>query len=163
DLQPVGDQRARRRPAPVGDGEPRARPRAARDADPAPEGGHGRPRDRLADRGATAAPARVRAARARRAGPRDDGGERAGPHRRDRRPGMSAMRETMWRQPADLRGLLADVGPVEAAAERLRGRRIFAVGTGTSWHAANHAAWLLREAGVDVRPFQAMDAALYGL
>jgi len=76
---------------------------------------------------------------------------------------MSAMRETMWRQPADLRSLLADDGPVEAAAERLRGRRIFAVGTGTSWHAANHAAWLLREAGVDVRPVQAMDAALYGL
>jgi glucosamine--fructose-6-phosphate aminotransferase (isomerizing) len=73
------------------------------------------------------------------------------------------MRETMWRQPADLHALLADEGPVEAAAERLRGRRIFAVGTGTSWHAANHAAWLLREAGVDVRPFQAMDAALYGL
>ena len=31
----------------------------------------------------------------------------------------SAMRETMWRQPADLRGLLADSGPVEAAASRL--------------------------------------------
>jgi glutamine---fructose-6-phosphate transaminase (isomerizing) len=76
---------------------------------------------------------------------------------------MSAMRETIWRQPADLRKLLADEAPVEAAAERLRGRRIFAVGTGTSWHAANHTAWLLREAGVDVRPVQAMDAALYGL
>src|SRR5947208_8407523 len=76
---------------------------------------------------------------------------------------MSVMRETIWRQPADLRALLADPAPAEAAAERLRGRRVFAVGTGTSWHAANHAAWLLREAGVDVRPLQAMDAALYGV
>jgi glutamine---fructose-6-phosphate transaminase (isomerizing) len=76
---------------------------------------------------------------------------------------MSAMRETIWRQPADLRMLLADAGPAEAAAETLRGRRILAVGTGTSWHAANHAVWLLREAGVDAWPFQAMDAVLYGL
>jgi glucosamine--fructose-6-phosphate aminotransferase (isomerizing) len=75
----------------------------------------------------------------------------------------SVMRETIWRQPDDLRALLADPEPVEAQAERLRGRRIIAVGTGTSWHAANHAAWLLREAGIDVLPVQAMDAALYGL
>lgn len=75
---------------------------------------------------------------------------------------MSAMRETMWRQPADLRALLADATPAEAARQRLRGRRILAVGTGTSWHAANHAVWLLREAGVDAWPLQAMDAALYG-
>ena len=73
------------------------------------------------------------------------------------------MRETIWRQPADLRGLLSDPAPVEAAAERLRGRRVLAVGTGTSWHAANHSVWLLREAGVDAWPFQAMDAAVYGL
>ena len=77
--------------------------------------------------------------------------------------GESAMRETIWRQPADLRSLLADSGPVEAAASRLRGRRVHVVGTGTSWHAANHAVWLLREAGVDAWPFQAMDAATYGL
>lgn len=74
----------------------------------------------------------------------------------------SAMRETMWRQPSDLRAILADPGPVEAAAERLRGRRLFLVGTGTSWHAANHSAWFLRAAGVDARPIQGMDAALYG-
>jgi glutamine---fructose-6-phosphate transaminase (isomerizing) len=73
------------------------------------------------------------------------------------------MRTTMWRQPADLRGLLGDLGPVEAQAERLAGRRILAVGTGTSWHAANHAVWLLREAGVEAWAFQAMDASLYGL
>ncbi len=76
---------------------------------------------------------------------------------------MSVMRETIWRQPADLRALLADPGPAEAAAETLRSRRIFAVGTGTSWHAANHAVWLLREAGVEAAAVQAMDAALYGL
>ncbi len=74
----------------------------------------------------------------------------------------SIMQETMWRQPADLRRLVADPGPVEAAAERLRGRRVFLVGTGTSWHAANHGAWLLREAGVDALAVQAMDAALWG-
>jgi glucosamine--fructose-6-phosphate aminotransferase (isomerizing) len=75
----------------------------------------------------------------------------------------SVMRATMWRQPEDLRALLADPGPVEAQAERLADRRIVAVGTGTSWHAANHAAWLLREAGVEAVAVQAMDAALYGL
>lgn len=73
------------------------------------------------------------------------------------------MRATMWRQPDDLRGLLADPGPVERQAERLAGRRIVAVGTGTSWHAANHAVWLLREAAVEAVAVQAMDAALYGL
>ncbi len=72
------------------------------------------------------------------------------------------MRETMARQPADLRMLLADPGPVEAVAGRLAGRRVLLVGTGTSWHAANHGAWLLREAGVEVWAVQAIDAALHG-
>src|SRR5262249_62078218 len=45
----------------------------------------------------------------------------------------------------------------------LRGRRTVAAGRGRSWHAANHAVWLLREAGVDVVAVQAMDASLYGL
>ena len=73
------------------------------------------------------------------------------------------MRATIWRQPADLRALLGDLGPVEEQAGRLEGRRIIAVGTGTSWHAANHAVWLFREAGVDCRALQAMDAAQYGI
>lgn len=73
------------------------------------------------------------------------------------------MRETMWRQPADLRALLADGDPVAAQVERLAGRRLVVVGTGTSWHAANHAVWLLREAGVEAVAAQAADAALYGL
>jgi glucosamine--fructose-6-phosphate aminotransferase (isomerizing) len=73
------------------------------------------------------------------------------------------MRATIERQPADLRTLLDDPAPVDRQAERVRDRRIIVVGTGTSWHAANHAAWLLREARVDAWPVQAMDAALYGL
>ena len=73
------------------------------------------------------------------------------------------MRETMWRQPAELERLLADRPPVEALAARLAGRRVFLVGTGTSWHAANHGVWFLREAGVDAVAVQAIDAALYGL
>jgi glucosamine--fructose-6-phosphate aminotransferase (isomerizing) len=75
---------------------------------------------------------------------------------------MSAMRETMASQPAALRELLTDLAPVEAAAKSLAGRRLWLVGTGTSWHAANHGAWLLREAGVEAWPLQAADAAAYG-
>ena len=70
------------------------------------------------------------------------------------------MRETLERQPADLRALLDDRAPVNALAERLRGRRLLLVGTGTSWHAANHGAWLLRSAGVEAWPLQAMDVSL---
>jgi glucosamine--fructose-6-phosphate aminotransferase (isomerizing) len=70
------------------------------------------------------------------------------------------MRDTMAGQPALLRELLADAGPVEAVAERLRGRRVWLCGTGTSWHAANHGAWFLRAAGVDALPVQAADAVL---
>ena len=66
----------------------------------------------------------------------------------------------MGTQPGLLEELLADAAPVEAAAERLRGRRVWLVGTGTSWHAANHGAWLLRAAGVDATAVQATDAAL---
>ena len=75
----------------------------------------------------------------------------------------SAMRRTMARQPDDLRRILADPEPVERVAERLRGRPVVLVGTGTSWHAANQGAWFLRAAGVDGRALEAIDAALYGL
>src|SRR5436305_14819609 len=74
----------------------------------------------------------------------------------------SAMWETMLMQPAELRRILRDVGPVERAAERLRGRRILLVGTGTSWHAANTGAFFLRLAGAEAWAVQAADAALYG-
>ena len=75
----------------------------------------------------------------------------------------SVMGATIRRQPDDVRRLLDDVAPVETQAERIRGRRLVVVGTGTSWHAANHAVWLFREAGVEATAVQAMDAALYGL
>ena len=75
---------------------------------------------------------------------------------------MSAMRETMWTQPGELARLVADRGPAEAAAERLRGRRLLLVGIGTSWHAAQHGAWLLRAAGVEVEAAHAADIAPYG-
>jgi glucosamine--fructose-6-phosphate aminotransferase (isomerizing) len=75
----------------------------------------------------------------------------------------SVMRDTIWRQPDDLRTLLGDVDSIESQAERLRGRRLVVVGTGTSWHAANHAVWLFRQADVEALALQAMDAAQYGL
>jgi glucosamine--fructose-6-phosphate aminotransferase (isomerizing) len=75
----------------------------------------------------------------------------------------SEMEQAIRRQPAELRRLLDDPGPVERVAERLRGRSVCLVGTGTSWHAANHAAWLLRDAHTSAWPVQAIDAALYGL
>ncbi len=72
------------------------------------------------------------------------------------------MRETMWRQPDDLRRVLGDSGPAERAAERIAGRRVLLSGTGTSWHAANHGAALLRLAGVEAWAVQADESALYG-
>ena len=75
----------------------------------------------------------------------------------------SVMRATISRQPEDLRTLLADRRPVETVAERLSGRRIVAVGTGTSWHAANHAVGCSARRAVEARPVKAMDAAQHGL
>ena len=75
---------------------------------------------------------------------------------------MSAMRETMWRQPDDLRRILGDSGPAERAADRIAGRRILLSGTGTSWHAANHGAALLRLAGAEAWAVQADESVLHG-
>ena len=75
---------------------------------------------------------------------------------------MSAMRETMWTQPQQLARLLDDPAPAEEAAERLRGRRLLLIGIGTSWHAAQHGAWMLREGGVEAEAVHAADAAPYG-
>ena len=75
---------------------------------------------------------------------------------------MSEMRDTMASQPGELRRMLADRGGVDEAAERLRGRRVLLVGTGTSWHAANIGAWFVRAAGVQAWAVQAADAALHG-
>src|SRR6266849_8874860 len=76
--------------------------------------------------------------------------------------GNSAMRQTMAGQAAALAAILDDAAPVAAVAERLRGRRVLAVGTGTSWHAASQAAALLRAAGLDAGAAQSADAAVDG-
>jgi glutamine---fructose-6-phosphate transaminase (isomerizing) len=75
----------------------------------------------------------------------------------------SAMRATMARQPQELRRLLGERDAAERAAERLAGRRVLLAGTGTSWHAANHGAWMLRAAGVEAWPIGSMDAAIGGV
>ena len=72
------------------------------------------------------------------------------------------MRETMWRQPDDLRRVLGDSDPAERAAERIAGRRVLLCGTGTSWHAANHGADLLRRAGIEAWAVQADESVLHG-
>jgi glucosamine--fructose-6-phosphate aminotransferase (isomerizing) len=71
------------------------------------------------------------------------------------------MRTAMWSQPEQLARLLADAAPAEAAAARLAGRRLVLVGIGTSWHAAHHGAWMLRDAGVEAEAVHAADAAPY--
>lgn len=75
---------------------------------------------------------------------------------------VTAMETTMQGQPAELARLLADAGAVEAAAARIGGRRVFLVGTGTSFHAASQGAYLLRLAGVDATAVAAADCALWG-
>jgi glutamine---fructose-6-phosphate transaminase (isomerizing) len=72
------------------------------------------------------------------------------------------MRETMWAQPDLLAIVLAEEAPARTAADRLRGRRVFLVGTGTSWHAAGIGAEWFRAAGVDAVAVQAADAATGG-
>jgi glucosamine--fructose-6-phosphate aminotransferase (isomerizing) len=77
---------------------------------------------------------------------------------------MSAMRTTMESQPAELARILADPDPARAAAERLAGRRILLAGVGTSWHAAQHGAWMLPGAqaahAADLAPYErGFDAA----
>jgi glucosamine--fructose-6-phosphate aminotransferase (isomerizing) len=75
---------------------------------------------------------------------------------------MTAMEQTMRGEAAELARLLDDAAPVEEAATRLRGRRIFVVGTGTSFHAAHQGAYLLGFAGADATAVSAADSALWG-
>src|SRR5258708_17065201 len=75
---------------------------------------------------------------------------------------VSVRRWTMVGQAEALAGILADEAPAIAVAERLRGRRVLAIGTGTSWHAASQAATLLRAAGLDACAAQSADAAVDG-
>jgi len=74
----------------------------------------------------------------------------------------TAMATTMRRQPDELRRILADWEPAEAGAARIAGRRVYVVGTGTSWHAANQGAYFLRLAGVDAAAVSAADCDLWG-
>jgi len=75
---------------------------------------------------------------------------------------LTEMAKTMDRQPDDLRRILSDWEPINAVTERVAGRRVFVVGTGTSWHAANQGAYFLRLAGIDAFAVSAADCALWG-
>ena len=77
-------------------------------------------------------------------------------------PRVSEMRAAMRSQPEQLARLLGDAGPAEAAASCLAGRRVVLIGVGTSWHAAHHGAWMLRDAGVEAEVAHAADVAPYG-
>jgi glutamine---fructose-6-phosphate transaminase (isomerizing) len=70
------------------------------------------------------------------------------------------MRETMIAQADRLSELLADDAPVEPVADRLRGRRVSVIGTGTSWHAAAQGAYFLRAAGLDAIAVESAEAAV---
>jgi glutamine---fructose-6-phosphate transaminase (isomerizing) len=72
------------------------------------------------------------------------------------------MGQAIDSQPAELTRLLADAGAVGAVAARIAGRRIFLIGTGTSLHAANQGAYLLRLAGADALAVSAADSVLWG-
>jgi glucosamine--fructose-6-phosphate aminotransferase (isomerizing) len=65
-------------------------------------------------------------------------------------------------QPEALARLLDDDREVAPVAERLAGRRVVVIGTGTSWHAAHQAAAFLRLAGLDAAAQASSDAALDG-
>ncbi len=73
------------------------------------------------------------------------------------------MYQTMHRQPSDLQRLLeTGWGPAEDAARRLaKARRVFTVGIGTSYHAAQVGAWLLRAAGSEAHAISSFDFAVY--
>ena len=74
-----------------------------------------------------------------------------------------AMYTTMHRQPADVRALLADGwdDASEAAVLLADAARIFVVGIGTSFHAAQIGAFLLRTAGADARAVDSYEFATY--
>lgn len=67
----------------------------------------------------------------------------------------SIMKATMGTQANELRRLQADTGGVDAVADRIAGRRVFLIGTGTSWHAANQGAFFLRRAHLQAWPVPA--------
>src|SRR6266853_4542233 len=74
----------------------------------------------------------------------------------------SFMRDTMNHQAEALARLVDDEAPVADVADRLRGRRVLAIGIGTSWYAAAQAAALLRAAGLDAAAAHSADVAADG-
>jgi glucosamine--fructose-6-phosphate aminotransferase (isomerizing) len=74
----------------------------------------------------------------------------------------SFMRQTMDHQAEALAQLVEDEAPVAEVADRLRGRRVLAIGIGTSWYAAAQAAALLRAAGLDAAAAHSADVAADG-
>jgi glucosamine--fructose-6-phosphate aminotransferase (isomerizing) len=73
----------------------------------------------------------------------------------------SHMAAAIAAQPVELERLLREREPVERCAAQVAGRHRFVLaGTGTSWHAAEQGAWLLRHAGLDARATQSADLAL---
>src|SRR6266540_840321 len=75
---------------------------------------------------------------------------------------MTEMERAIAAQPAELARLISDDESVADVAQRIRVRRIFVTGTGTSFHAANQGAYLLRLARVDALAVAAADLALWG-
>ncbi len=77
----------------------------------------------------------------------------------------TATYQTILGQPAEIRRLLnepAQLDLVNNAANLLRGaRRVFLVGTGTSFHAAQQGQFLLRKVGLDAWAVPAFDFVLY--
>lgn len=75
----------------------------------------------------------------------------------------SMMYQTMHRQPDDLRRVLTEGWEATESAASLIGnaKRIFLFGIGTSFHAAQVGAWLLRATGRDARAVMSFDVAHY--
>jgi glucosamine--fructose-6-phosphate aminotransferase (isomerizing) len=74
----------------------------------------------------------------------------------------TAMEQAIQAQGGLLARLLDDTASVESVAARLHSRRTFVIGTGTSFHAANQGAYLLRLAGTDALAVAAADSVLWG-
>ncbi|MDQ2682790.1 MAG: hypothetical protein M3Y37_04625 [Chloroflexota bacterium] len=81
----------------------------------------------------------------------------------DERQQQSETWKTIQRQPDDLRAMLSREGENVAEAARIleNARRILTVGIGSSHHASQVGAWLLREAGKDALAVHAFDFVHY--
>ena len=65
-------------------------------------------------------------------------------------------------QPSECAKVLSSVQPFERAAQTLaEATRVWAVGIGTSFNAANAASWMLRAAGLEARPLTSSEFATY--